>query len=188
MIIFFFPFNMEENDSFLKNEVEYQNKKNIKCFGVRASDKTPLHFLKPCDKLYIVAHGNTSVIGTGSRTGPTLTPVELAHLLLKRRLPKSFIDIRVLSCHSGIHSKTPAFAQRLKEAMLGYGYSNLIVTGYLGEIDISRDWRLQNSISLELFPIIKKGIIPVDMCLNESQKMFCDSDLKFALSCFKKKF
>lgn len=90
VIIFFFPFNMEENDSFLKNEVEYQNKKNIKCFGVRASDKTPLHFLKPCDKLYIVAHGNTSVIGTGSRTGPTLTPVELAHLLLKRRFTEKF--------------------------------------------------------------------------------------------------
>ncbi len=48
---------------FLINEVKHQNMKNKQCFGVRASDKTPLCFLKPGDVLYIFAHGNTSVIG-----------------------------------------------------------------------------------------------------------------------------
>ncbi|VTQ42849.1 Uncharacterised protein [Streptococcus pneumoniae] len=119
MIIYFFPFQMNENDIFLEDEIKYQRMKNKECFGVRASDKTPLCFLKTGDILYIVAHGNTSVIGTGSRTGPTLSPGALATQLIQRRLPKSFKDLRVLSCSSGVHSKTPAFAQRLKEIMHG---------------------------------------------------------------------
>ncbi|BBU02456.1 hypothetical protein V5O84_22260 [Escherichia coli] len=188
MIIFFFPFLMDENDLFLESEVEFQNKKGNKCYGIRASDKTPLHFLKNQDTLYVVAHGNTSVIGTGSKTGPTLTPRQLAILLLERRLPKNFVDIRILSCHSGIHSKTPAFAQQLKEIMVDYGYKSLIVTGYLGEIDISRDWRLRNIDTIDFYATHKKGIIPHESYLNEQKKILCNSELKFSLSDFKKKF
>lgn len=188
MIIYFFPFQMEENDIFLEAEAQYQKKKNKQCFGVRALDKTPLCFVKPNDTLYIVAHGNTSVIGTGSVVGPTLSPSALATQLIQRRLPKSFKDLRVLSCASGIHSKTPAFAQRLKDIMYEYGYRNLVVTGYLGEIDVSRNWRLKNSNDMEFYSSKKKGVIPVNDILNESQKSFCDSDLKFALSDFKKRF
>ncbi|HFG3849056.1 TPA: hypothetical protein ACGG59_004940 [Escherichia coli] len=188
MIIYFFPFQMNENDIFLEDEIKYQRMKNKECFGVRASDKTPLCFLKTGDILYIVAHGNTSVIGTGSRTGPTLSPGALATQLIQRRLPKSFKDLRVLSCSSGVHSKTPAFAQRLKEIMHGHGYHNLIVTGYLGEIDVSRNWRLKNNSDMEFYSSKKKGIIPVNDMLNESQRTLCGSDLKFALSDFKKRF
>ena len=91
MIIYFFPFQMEENDAFLDAEVKYQKMKNKECYGVKASHKTPLSFLKPSDTLYIVAHGNTSVIGSGSATGPTLNPVALASLLIHKRLPKNWI-------------------------------------------------------------------------------------------------
>lgn len=188
MIIYFFPFQMEENDTFLDAEVKYQKMKNKECYGVKASHKTPLSFLKSSDTLYIVAHGNTSVIGTGSATGPTLNPLALATLLMNRRLPKNFIDIRVLSCASGIHSRTPAFAQRLKEIMNEHGYHSLVVTGYLGEVDISRDWRLKNDDGMEFYSLRKKGIIPVKDILSESQRALCGSDLKYALSDFKKRF
>lgn len=60
MIIYFFPFQMEENDAFLDAEVKYQKMKHKECYGVKASHKTPLSFLKPSDTLYIVAHGNIS--------------------------------------------------------------------------------------------------------------------------------
>ncbi len=46
MIIYFFPFQMEENDAFLDAEVKYQKMKNKECYGVKASHKTPLSFLK----------------------------------------------------------------------------------------------------------------------------------------------
>lgn len=72
--------------------------------------------------------------------------------------------------------------------MSGYGYCNLIVTGCLGEIDVSRAWRLKNSDEVDFYPGMKKEIIPVESFLKESQKALCDSDLKFALSDFKKKF
>ena len=45
MIIYFFPFQMEENDAFLDAEVKYQKMKNKECYGVKASHKTPLSFL-----------------------------------------------------------------------------------------------------------------------------------------------
>ena len=188
MIIYYFPFQMAENDMFLDEEIRHQRMKNKECFGVRASDKTPLCFLKPTDVLYVFAHGNTSVIGTGSAAGPTLNPGALANQLMQKRLPKSFRDLRVLSCASGLHSKTPAFAQRLKEILYEHGYHNLVVTGYLGEIDVARDWRLKNNNDMEFYPSRKKGIIPADTLLNESQRAFCDSELKFALSDFKKRF
>lgn len=186
MIIYFFPFQMEMNDKFLENEVRHQKMKNKECAGIRASDKTPLFFLKPSDTLYIVAHGNTSLIGGDSVRGPTLSPGGLAELLIRRRLPKSFKDLRVLTCLSGVHSKTVSFAQRLKEIMYEKGYHNLVVTGYLGEIYVSRNWRLKNSDIPDFYPSKKKGIIPVDM--TESQKALCGSELKFALSDFKKRF
>ncbi|EHR8377118.1 hypothetical protein K5Z09_004561 [Escherichia coli] len=66
------------------------------------------------------------------------------------------------------------------------GYHNLVVTGYLGEIYVSRNWRLKNSDIPDFYPSKKKGIIPVDM--TESQKALCGSELKFALSDFKKRF
>ena len=179
---------MEENDIFLDDEIKHQRAKNKESFGVRASDKTPLHFLKITDKLYIVAHGNTSVIGTGSATGPTLSPKALATQLIQKRLPKSFRDLRLLSCNSGIHSGVPAFAQRLKEIMHEHGYHNLVVTGYLGEIDVSRDWRLKNTDDMSFYSSKKKGIIPAESMLNETQRNLCSSDLKFALSDFKKRF
>ncbi|GCS56223.1 hypothetical protein BvCmsHHP056_03697 [Escherichia coli] len=189
MVIYFFPFKMEENDVFLESEVKHQNMKNKQCFGVRASDKTPLCFLKPGDVLYIFAHGNTSVIGTGSASGPTLSLGTLATQLIHRRLPKSFKDIRILSCNSGIHSKTPAFALRLKEIMYRYGYHDLVVTGYLGEVDVSRDWRLKNhNEDMDFYSSKKKGIIPISSILTESQKAFCGSDLKFSLSDFKVRY
>ena len=75
----------------------------------------------------------------------------LATLLMNRRLPKNFIDIRVLTCASGIHSRTPAFAQRLKEIMNEHGYHSLVVTGYLGAVDISRDWRLKNDDGMAFY-------------------------------------
>ena len=45
MIIYFFPFQMDENDTFLDAEVKYQKMKNKECYGVKASHKTPLSFL-----------------------------------------------------------------------------------------------------------------------------------------------
>ncbi|HAW8458937.1 TPA: hypothetical protein OUC97_004689 [Escherichia coli] len=73
--------------------------------------------------------------------------------------------------------------------MYGYGYHNLVVTGYLGEVDASRDWRLKNNNGdMDFYSSKKKGIIPMNNILTESQKAFCGSDLKFALSDFKVKF
>ncbi|CAK7542101.1 hypothetical protein FIEDEJGE_04816 (plasmid) [Escherichia coli] len=41
MIIYFFPFQMEENDAFLDAEVKYQKMKNKECYGVKASRLAP---------------------------------------------------------------------------------------------------------------------------------------------------
>ena len=42
MIIYFFPFQMEENDAFLDAEVKYQKMKNKECYGVKASGFAPI--------------------------------------------------------------------------------------------------------------------------------------------------
>ncbi len=57
MIIYFFPFQMEENDAFLDAEVKYQKMKNKECYGVKASHKskrltrTVLIFTESSDQL-----------------------------------------------------------------------------------------------------------------------------------------
>ncbi|EHV67656.1 hypothetical protein ECDEC6C_5493 [Escherichia coli DEC6C] len=39
-----------------------------------------------------------------------------------------------------------------------HGYHSLVVTGYLGEVDVSRDWRLKNDDGMEFYSLRKKGL------------------------------
>ncbi len=58
----YFSFNIPEFDEFLNPECDYQRKKGYIAYGIRGWDRTPLCFLKPTDRLYIVAHGCTSTV------------------------------------------------------------------------------------------------------------------------------
>lgn len=51
-----------------------------------------------------------------------------------------------------------------------------------------RETEIKNNDGMEFYTLRKKGIIPVKDVLSESQRALCGSDLKYALSDFKKRF
>jgi hypothetical protein len=64
---------------------------------------------------------------------------ELAAVIEKEGLVKTFVDLRLFACEAGLpatHNGNPLqpFAQRLKNALVGRGYANVVVTGFLGDL------------------------------------------------------
>ncbi|EHC4325007.1 hypothetical protein JTG76_004666, partial [Escherichia coli] len=127
---------------------------------MRNQEQKYIRTIKGGDILYIVAHGDTTGIGHGLNYNDSLTPHQLANKLLQLGLTKEISDIRIFSCDSGIkHSMhIPSFAQRFKESMLSIGYKKVMVTGYLGKVYFSRDYRTNKNFKLDKRQ--RKGIVP----------------------------
>ena len=92
MYIYFFPVDFSERDSFIKSECGYQKNKGKDYLVINRWDCQTLSFCQSSDRLYIIAHGNTSVIGDGIRRTEKLTPEDLAKVLYGLGLPKYFED------------------------------------------------------------------------------------------------
>jgi hypothetical protein len=97
--------------------------------------------LKAWDELLVICHG----AGGGSRfTGAQregqlkkYDPQALVRAMEKEGLTKSFINLKLLICGSGEATNagvTNPFAERVCAEMKQLGYSNIRVTGYLGEV------------------------------------------------------
>ncbi|ECK2143331.1 hypothetical protein ABSZ42_004884 [Salmonella enterica subsp. enterica serovar Newport] len=56
------------------------------------------------DRLYIIAHGDYSVIGARRIGGKELNALELARVLVKKIL-KDFVSLRMISCDSAVSEK-----------------------------------------------------------------------------------
>jgi hypothetical protein len=127
------------------------------------------------DKLYIICHG----AGQGSRKiggerGGTFdgrewsggvmkayTAEQLAKVIESEGLAKSFIDLRVFACGSGlvppVEGETRSFAEKLKISLVRLGYSRIEVTGYLGSIYANYSNRRLGMV--DYTPDIHKGVI-----------------------------
>jgi hypothetical protein len=93
------------------------------------------------DELLLISHGATGGAPfAGARRGAALKmydPEQLANAIEKEGLPKSFIDLKLLVCGGGLSPRvggTEPFAKRVCAALKASGYSNLKVTGYLGNV------------------------------------------------------
>ena len=91
MYAYFFPFYFSERDSFIKSEGDYQRSKGIVPFFIDEYECDNLKVLNKCDRLYVIAHGNTAVIGGGVRGTKKLEPKDLAKLFSKRSRPKGSV-------------------------------------------------------------------------------------------------
>lgn len=191
MIVYFFPFEDSSIEKIGEQEEAHYQEKGHLYFGIQDNAQVRLNYLKPTDRLYIVAHGNPWLIGQFQDSGPTLSAFELANVMIKKKLPKDFVDIRILACNSGINASknSGSFAQRFKECMTEYGYKKLKVTGYLGRIFLSRNWRLENRESSGFLSGKKKGIIPDKSYANMvKSRLGIEDTLKYAASDFKNVF
>lgn len=187
MYIYFFPFDFSERDSFIKSECAYQRGKGYNPLIVNRWDCQTLAFVNSSDRLYIIAHGNTAVIGDGVHGTEKLKPDGLAKLLCSAGLPKDFIDLRIFSCYSGVSNKYASYAQRLKIELEKLGFSHICVTGYLGMIDCGRDFRLRKDGS-DFYGCKSKGITPEKDLINSAMCLSNDDILKYRASDFKIKF
>jgi hypothetical protein len=113
--------------------------------------KGVMHLLGGClrcvhhsDTLFLMLHG-AGVAGSrfiGEKRGrdnKTYTPDQIARTLEKEGLPKSFVDLHLLTCGSGLEGGDKAeyrapFAKRVSTALKALGYDRIRVTGYLGDI------------------------------------------------------
>ena len=97
------------------------------------------------DELLLICHGAT---GGSKFTGATrddnklkkYSPEELAGVIRKEGLAKSFIDLKLLVCGGGLRPRggvDDPFAERLCDALKAEGYSQIRVTGYLGDVSTS---------------------------------------------------
>ncbi|EPD6562896.1 hypothetical protein ACSC77_004055 [Escherichia coli] len=191
VIVYFFPFAGDNIDKLREQEELHHSKKGQMFFGILDGPNVLLNYLKPTDRLYIVAHGNPWVIAQNQTSESTLSAFELAKLMVAKRLPKNFIDIRILACDSGINASkySCSFAQRFKERMSELGYNKLEVTGYLGGVFLSRNWRLENNEKSGFHQGKKKGIIPDESFSHMiKSRLGIDRTLKYAASDFKKVF
>ncbi|HAJ6623750.1 TPA: hypothetical protein HNC36_28180 [Escherichia coli] len=184
MYIYFFPVDFSERDSFIKSECGYQKNKGKDYLVINRWDCQTLSFCQSSDRLYIIAHGNTSVIGDGIRRTEKLTPEDLAKVLYGLGLPKYFEDVRLFSCYSGVSNKFASYAQRLKEALKERGYCNIMVTGYLGMVDCGRDFRLLKDGSA-FYTKRSKGIFPENNLIQSAMCLSMDDVLKYRASDFK---
>ncbi|EJA1141624.1 hypothetical protein WJ707_004746 [Escherichia coli] len=185
MYAYFFPFDFSERDSFIKSEGDYQRSKGIVPFFIDECDN--LKVLNKCDRLYVIAHGNTAVIGDGVRGTKKLEPKDLAKLLCYAGLQHDFEDLRLFSCYSGVSKNFASYAQRLKEALKSLGYKDIRVTGYLGMVDCSRDFRFLRDGS-DFYTKRTKGIIPEKDLIESSMCLSNDDILKYRASNFKVQF
>ncbi|EEZ5728251.1 hypothetical protein ACIXPW_004127 [Escherichia coli] len=182
MIYYYYPFDDDEKFLELLNEKIFIREKTGMepiTFMCEQAQKY-IRLIKGGDRLYIVAHGNTSGIGHGLNYYDSLTPSQLANKLLQLKLTKEISDIRIFSCDSGIkHSMhIPSFAQRFKESMLSLGYKKVTVTGYLGQVYFSRDNRINRNFKLDKRQ--RKGIVPSPEVFqnNLSNEIFIASQFK----------
>lgn len=193
LIIYFYPFGEYDPSTFNNMEFNYQRIKNNTVIHVVNDSKerdAPLSFLDKDDRLYIVAHGNTSIVSPTSNSPEVFTPLQLAQVTAKSGLPKNFVDLRIFSCDSGVSKgNLPSFAQRFKEFMILLGYKNLKVTGYLGEVTSQRGYRLRNCVDLSFLTTKKKGIKPDSAYVNlVKSPIGIDDDIYYAASDFKNVF
>ena len=99
--------------------------------------------VSPWDTLLLICHGATGGSRfTGAQRADGLkkySPEELAAVIRKEGLTKSFIDLKLLVCGGGLRTVKgdDPFAQRTCEALKGDGYSQIRVTGYLGDVSTS---------------------------------------------------
>jgi hypothetical protein len=113
-----------------------------------------LRGLSAQDKLYVVCHGlaeGSNVVaaargakkvwngGLSSWKGGTFKiyrPAELAAVMEKEGLLKSFVDLRLFVCGSAVvpDGQAKSFAEKVFDAMKAIGYNHIAVTGYLGTV------------------------------------------------------
>ncbi|EHV1920766.1 hypothetical protein K0D36_004990 [Escherichia coli] len=96
--VYFFPFDFSERVSFIQSECSYQRMKGNDSVVINGYGCPDLRFVDNSDRLYIIAHGNTDIIGDGMHGTKKLKPHELAKLLCKAGLTKNFVDVRLFSC------------------------------------------------------------------------------------------
>ncbi|ENZ9959718.1 hypothetical protein ACFLJF_005375 [Salmonella enterica] len=193
LITYFYPFDRPDLTDYMEAEFQFQRKKNNVVIHIIKGSKDKdesFRFLSQNDRVYIIAHGNTSVIGARRIGGKELNAFELARILVKKKLPRDFVDLRILSCDSAVSDKdNPAFAERLKKYMKDFGYHQLMVTGYLGKTVLQRDWRLKNIEEVSFWATPKKGIKPHENYINLIKSpLGCDKSLYYAASDFKRTF
>lgn len=101
-----------------------------------------LDSITPITKLYVVAHANL-----GAGLGESIRfPSQLADELEEIGLPKSFKDLRVFSCNSGIYYpdvpgskiQKKSYACELLIEMRKRGYNELEVSGYSGWLSVGQ--------------------------------------------------
>lgn len=92
-------------------------------------------------KLYIIVHGSAkgSKFVGASRSNNVLkkyTPDELADVIEAEGLLKSFVDLRLFACGSGLAPDATygPYGQRLAGALRNNGYNGIQVTGYEGAL------------------------------------------------------
>ncbi|EFN2497851.1 hypothetical protein DS043_17475 [Escherichia coli] len=147
---------------------------------MKKSAKHIVPYIKPSDKLYIVAHGDRNGLGHGLIYDDALTPSQLAHHLNSLKLDRDFRDLRIFACDSGCNHSMhiPSVAARLKESLLSLGYKKIVVTGYMGKVILNRDYRISKDMKLDKRK--RKGIIPSDdiFSANEFNEIFIASQFK----------
>jgi hypothetical protein len=98
------------------------------------------------DELLLICHGATGGSRfTGASRGANnelkkYSPDELAVVLRKEGLTKSFVDLKLLVCGGGLRPASgldDPFAERVCAALKAEGYSQIRVTGYLGDVSTS---------------------------------------------------
>lgn len=164
MYYYLFPFGFNNVfKQFADDEVIYYKQKGKDIRLISGLEKGfLLSGLTAEDRLYVVAHGNESVMAFNTNGGPTLTPIKLAVFMAKNKLRKDFLDIRLYSCFSGTFGRyTASFAQLFKEHMVNLGYSNLKVSGYDGKVNAGRGLPLKKG-EFDFYNSKKKLIVPYE--------------------------
>ena len=102
-----------------------------------------LRALSPADTVNLICHGATggSTLTGADRAGvlKAYTPAELAEVLEKEGLPKTFVNLKLLICGGALDTNPsakgkPAFAKGCFDALKARGYGNIQVTGYCGDV------------------------------------------------------
>ena len=132
------------------------------------------------DTLYIVAHGageaDSQKIGaqrnqSGNKQKlvyerglpswqggvmKTYTPEHLSGTLNKEGLPSTFVNLHMFACGSGLAGTLPAWAKRLKDAMV-QTHPSIQVTGYTGDISVGpSDVTIQSGASF--YPLQQRAV------------------------------
>lgn len=87
--------------------------------------------LGPADCLWVVGHGNPTVVGTGHEGTDDYSPTTLA-AALEPILPRDLGQLHILSCNSGHEHGPYLFVRELSLELFALGFENTIVYGYIG--------------------------------------------------------